>query len=154
MYTLPRKPSCPPSVSRILLNDGALAPVVLLVIWFFMGLYALFASLHSDPNALQFFVLYILTPTSIAILFVVWRIPRRVRHIRDLWEKGEFIVGEVKSIEYIAKMGQFIHYQFIYYGETYNNILWAGLLWESPMQIPIIVNPGNPNDVIAIDVYY
>jgi hypothetical protein len=153
MYT-PRKPAYPPSIFRILLNDWALAPVVLLGLWFLIGLYALLTSLESDSGAWQFFAFYFFIPMMIAVLCLLWRVHQRVRYIRGLWAKGEIVVGEVKSVSYCAHSGRFVHYHFTCAGRTYNKALGLGPFQESPLQIVLIVNPEKPNEVIVLDSYF
>ena len=95
-------------------------------------------------------------PILIAVPFLYWRVPRRASRIRQIWEEGDFIIGEVKSVERGGRsMPNILHFTYTYKGETYEKSHMVGKMWQPrpSMELALIVVPGKSDEVIITDLY-
>jgi hypothetical protein len=157
MYT-PRKPPPPTNFEIFKQDNWAIGAVVIPAILAFTSLYIYFTTpdYQRDSSFWQVFDLFFFLPIILAVPFLYWRVPRRAKRIRQIWEAGDFIIGEVQSVEQGGKnMPNILHYTYTYNGETYEKRRMVGRMWRprASMEIGLIVVPDKPDEVIITDLY-
>jgi hypothetical protein len=144
-----------PSVLRIALLDSATSVAAFLVVLFVLTgacfLTSIPAGLRDQSFWLLFDVLFFL-PLLLGIPFLLWRLPRRARHIRQVWDSGEIVTGKItqmmRGTRYVPTR---VFYTYDYRGTTYKASQAVARRFQPPDsgEIRVIVNPQNPNEVLV-----
>jgi hypothetical protein len=155
----PRRKPAPPTAFRIFLRDNlAVGVAVIAAILIGSSLYVLLSTPEHrrDESLWRVFNLFFYLPLVIATPFLLWRVPRRLRHIQAVWEKGDYVIGEVTGLlQGTRRMPNVMHYRYLHGGETYEKSEMVGKRWRprTDRQLPLIVNPDQPEDVLIVELY-